>query len=186
MGSVPGLRRFRITWVNYWAHTRQLLKLKCSRTCAPQQEKPQQRESQAWQLESSPRSLYLGKAWAQEQRPSAAKINKYKGFTLKKNKRCVHLEGRSALGGGWENIGSSQSLHLRSALESWSFVWLCLARLCPESKPQTHYNLRTHAPHIRGLHWYWIYRHHMFRGAFSCYCLVTWKEPSHRCARMPS
>ena len=47
----------------------------CPRACAPQQEKPQQRETHAPQLESNAYSPQLEKACSQQQRPSAAKTN---------------------------------------------------------------------------------------------------------------
>ena len=47
---------------DYWAHVPQLLNCVCSRACAPQQEKPPQRQALASQLESSPRSPQLEKA----------------------------------------------------------------------------------------------------------------------------
>ena len=62
---------------NYWAHIPELLKPKCPRARAPQQEKSLQWGAHTLQLESSPRSLQLEKACMQQQRPSTAKT-KYK------------------------------------------------------------------------------------------------------------
>ena len=50
---------------NYWARE--------PRACAPQWEKPQQREAQTMQPESSPLSLQQEKVRAQKWRPNAAK-----------------------------------------------------------------------------------------------------------------
>ena len=61
MGLMPGPGRFHMTW-GIWAHVPQLLKPRCLRACVLQQE-------------SSPLSLQLEKAYAQQQRPSEAKIN---------------------------------------------------------------------------------------------------------------
>ena len=56
---------------NYWARVPQLLK-PVPRACAPQQEKPPQWEAHAPQ-QSSPRSLQLEEAHAQQWRPKADK-----------------------------------------------------------------------------------------------------------------
>ena len=74
MGLIPVPGRFHMTW-GIWAHVPQLLKPRCLRACALQQEKPPQLEGCALQLESSPHSLQLEKAHAQQQRPNETKIN---------------------------------------------------------------------------------------------------------------
>ena len=73
----------------------QLLSL-CHRAHALQQEKPQQWEARAHQLESGPCSLQLEKAHEQQQRSSTAQINKY----IKKNLfMTVYSRGMGFLGG---------------------------------------------------------------------------------------
>ena len=67
MGSIPDLGRSHMKWGN-WALVLQLLKLWATtaeacepRACALQQEKPQQWEARALQLESSPTHCNLRK-----------------------------------------------------------------------------------------------------------------------------
>ena len=66
---------------NYWVQV--------PRARAPQQEKPPQWEACTWQLESSPHSLQLEKAYAQQRRPGEAE-NKL--ITLKKKKDTFILQ----------------------------------------------------------------------------------------------
>ena len=56
----------------------QLLKPKHPRACSPQQEKPQQWEARALQLERSPCLLQLEKSPHSNEDPAQAKINKIK------------------------------------------------------------------------------------------------------------
>ena len=76
MGSIPGLGRSHMPWTND-AHAPQLLSL-CSRT------KAEARETTARSLcatkKSDSHSPQLEKAFVQQQRPSAAKVNEYKRY----------------------------------------------------------------------------------------------------------
>ena len=78
-GSVFGPGRFRLPWrqPNPCASTTESLH---PRSCAPQQEKPSQWETQAPQLESSLHSLQLGKAHTQQRKTS----------TVRKQNKCIH------------------------------------------------------------------------------------------------
>ena len=58
---------------NYWAHVPLLLKPKCPRAHALQQEEPPQWEAHVLQIESSPHSLQLDKAHLQQLRSSTDK-----------------------------------------------------------------------------------------------------------------
>ena len=73
MSSIPGLED-----PTYWGATKPMHRNEpmCPRVCALQQEKPLQEEACA-QLECSPHSPQLQKACAQQQWPSAVKINEY-------------------------------------------------------------------------------------------------------------
>ena len=73
----------------YWAQAPQPLKPPGSRIHAPQQGKPQQGETHAWLLESSPCSPLLEKVPVQQWRPSPAK-NKW--INLKKKKNSTHCQ----------------------------------------------------------------------------------------------
>ena len=68
MGSIPGPGRSHMLQSNE-AHVPQLL----SQHSRVQQQKPQQCEALTQQLESSPYSQKLEKAWAQQQKPITAK-----------------------------------------------------------------------------------------------------------------
>ena len=58
---------------NPWAPKSQLLKADCPTAHGLQREKPLQKEARTVQPKSSPHSLQLEKAWAQQWRPNAAK-----------------------------------------------------------------------------------------------------------------
>ena len=107
-GSIHGLGRCICCAVakpmghNYWAYAQQLMRPKCPRHHAAQQEKPPQWEAHALQLKSSCNE----REPAQQRRPSAAKEKQ-------KKPRRRALDFRDVLGlssGQWDLVKSTEAL----------------------------------------------------------------------------
>ena len=98
-----------------WAHVLHTATEACTPTGhARKQEKPLKREAWTPQLESSPYSLQLEKACAQQWRPSTAKKRRSKGRWYRHRKEVQNQRRRCEDGGRDQSDGAPAQEHLES------------------------------------------------------------------------